>query len=49
VGTCVADAADGTSCNTQTGPACIPPARCATGSPTAVSGTCRFPDPTTCK
>lgn len=47
-GTCVADAADGTSCNTETGPSCVPPSRCVTSSPTAVSGTCRFPNPTTC-
>lgn len=47
-GTCVANATDGMPCNIETGPACIPPARCITASPTATSGTCRFPDPTKC-
>ncbi|MBI3782141.1 MAG: hypothetical protein HY270_01950 [Deltaproteobacteria bacterium] len=47
-GTCLADAIDGTACDTETGPSCIAPARCVTGSPTATTGTCRFPDPTKC-
>ena len=47
-GTCIADAADGAPCNTEIGPFCVPPAQCVTNSPEAVSGTCRFPDPTKC-
>ncbi len=41
-GTCIAPAADGGTCNTESGPNCLPPARC-------VSGQCKLPDPTTCK
>lgn len=47
-GTCVADATNGTACDTQAGPSCIPPARCVIGAPTATSGVCRLPDPTKC-
>ena len=47
-GTCLADAADGLSCDTQSGPACVPPAVCVTGASTSTSGTCRLPDPTAC-
>jgi len=47
-GMCVADALEGMSCDTQTGPSCLPPATCVTGSATATSGVCRLPDPTVC-
>ncbi len=47
-GTCVADAADGMPCDTQVGPACVPPAVCVTGSGAATGGTCRLPDATAC-
>jgi hypothetical protein len=47
-GTCVAAAADGAHCDTVSGPPCLPPAQCVTGSPTATSGTCTIADPTDC-
>lgn len=47
-GTCIADAANGAPCDTQAGPACVPPAGCVTGGPAVTSGICRLPDPTVC-
>lgn len=41
-GTCVAVAADGAACNETDGPHCLAPAKC-------VGGTCKLPDPTSCK
>jgi hypothetical protein len=49
-GTCVAAAADGTSCDTVNGPTCLSPARCiGAASDGGVTGTCTLVDPTTCK
>jgi len=48
-GICLADVADGQVCDTQSGPACIPPAVCVTGSATATAGTCRLPDASACE
>jgi hypothetical protein len=48
LGTCIADAVDGASCDTQAGPACLPPANCVTGGSNVTSGMCRLPDPTAC-
>src|SRR5262249_46342912 len=41
-GTCLKAAADGTACNSTTGPGCMPPAICD-------SGVCRLLDPAACK
>ena len=40
-GTCEAPAADGAACNTDTGPGCLAPAAC-------VSGSCTFENPASC-
>jgi hypothetical protein len=40
-GTCAAAAADGTACNTSTGPGCLAPAYCATSGTSSV-GVCRL-------
>lgn len=40
-GTCAAPAGDGESCNAVSGPKCLEPAEC-------VSGTCQLPNPTSC-
>jgi len=47
-GICLANAADGQQCDTQSGPACVPPAVCVTGSSTATTGTCQLPDASAC-
>lgn len=47
-GTCIADALEGTPCDTVAGPSCLLPARCVNGSG-ATAGICRLPDPTVCE
>lgn len=47
-GMCVANASDGVSCDTQSGPSCLPPARCVTGNPSTTSGVCQLPNPSAC-
>jgi hypothetical protein len=47
---CVARAADGASCDTVTGPACMAPARCiGTQLDGGTSGKCTLPDTTPCQ
>ena len=45
-GTCLAAAANGAACDTAIGPACVPSAKCVTGSDAGTAGTCRVA--TTC-
>jgi hypothetical protein len=47
-GICIANAADLMPCDTAVGPACVPPAICATGGPSATSGTCQLPGSIAC-
>jgi hypothetical protein len=44
--TCIAQAADGATCDTQFGPLCLTPARCVTAGSGATTGTCVVPSAT---
>jgi hypothetical protein len=47
-GTCKADAADGTACDSVLGPGCITPARCVLTGDGGSVGTCEIPLGSTC-
>jgi hypothetical protein len=47
-GTCRADAADGSPCDSVLGPGCQAPARCVVVDDAGTAGTCLVPDATTC-
>jgi hypothetical protein len=46
-GACLAAAANGAACDTASGPACVPSAKCVTASDASTAGTCTVP--TTCQ
>jgi hypothetical protein len=49
MGTCVAPAADGASCDLAKGPLCIPPAGCSITTDGGTTGTCVLKDPSSCQ
>jgi hypothetical protein len=48
-GTCLAAAANGSACDTSSGPSCVPPAKCVTVSDASTAGTCQAPSAANCQ